>query len=409
MTHRKLTASGLALAAACPAAYALPAVEDIETDAMRAGTERHAWLDAFALAWESRRAEGGSPAAARADAERALPTDPTARATCEAIDVERLLDLTGARDGRVEVGLRVQWWPASDIGEELALADGHRSYPEAPNAIHGTADWIVTSPDGAVTVVDFKGSMRGAPAGDHHQVAFYALAIARARGVAPITVALIYLDEDGSLTRDDATLDAWALDAWATRFAELHGRVTAARSAPAPGDFAKVGDHCGNCPAARVCPAQVSLARELVASPPSPETYPALTDEDAGAAWQRVALFEELLARAKEALRVRALRKGLPLPDGRWLMPVESTRRTVDVEKALPVLRGLVGDRAEGLVERSLSASAVDSLARELAAAGGEKVKAVTERVWNDLREAKAAKESTYIQLRPKKLAGGGA
>jgi hypothetical protein len=41
--------------------------------------------------------------------------------------------------------------------------------------------------------------------------------------------------------------------------------------------------------------------------------------------------FEEVLGRAKEALRVRALRKGLPLPDGRWLMPVESTRRTVDV------------------------------------------------------------------------------
>ena len=410
MTHRKLTASGLALAALCPAAYALPVVEDIETDAMRAGTQRHAWLDAFALAWEARRAEGGSPAAARVDAERALPTDPTARATCEAIDVERLLDLTGARDGRVEVGLRVQWWPASDIGEELALADGHRSYPDAPNAIHGTADWIVTSPDGAVTVVDFKGSMRGAPAGDHHQVAFYALAIARARGVAPITVALIYLDEDGSLTRDDATLDAWALDAWATRFAELHGRVTAARSAPAPGDFAKVGDHCGNCAAYRVCPAQVLLVRELVAAPPPGAGHlPKVSDEEAGRVWERAHLYRAALDVVIKTISERAKRTGLPLPDGRWLMPVDTTRRTVDAARALPVLRELVGDRADSFIDQSISAGRVDDLAGELAAANGETVKASKQRVWDALREARAVKESTYPTLRPKKLAGGGA
>lgn len=410
MTHRKLTASGLALAAACPAAYALPAVEDIETDAMRAGTERHAWLDAFALAWESRRAEGGSPAAARADAERALPTDPTARATCEAIDVERLLDLTGARDGRVEVGLRVQWWPASDIGEELALADGHRSYPEAPNALHGTADWIVTSPDGVATVVDFKGSMRGAPAGDHHQVAFYALAIARARGVAPITVALVYLDEDGSLTRDDAMLDAWALDAWATRFADLHTRVAVARTADAPGDFAKVGDHCGNCPAFRVCPAQVLLVRELVASPPPGAGHlPKVSDEEAGRVWERAHLYRDALDVVIKTISERAKRTGLPLPDGRWLMPVDTTRRTVDAARALPVLRELVGDRADSFIDQSISAGRVDDLAGELAAANGETVKASKQRVWDALREARAVKESTYPTLRAKKLAGGGA
>jgi hypothetical protein len=402
VTDRRITASGLALAAACPAAYALPAVEDNETDAMRAGTQRHAWLDAVARAWDENR---NTAVDARADAAPALPTDPTARATCEAIDLERLLDLTGARDGRIEVGTVLTWWPATDTAETTHARE-HRAYRDDPTALHGTTDWVVTAPDGTVTVVDFKGSMRGAPAGEHLQINWYALAYARSNGLDRIAVALVYIDEDGTLTDDRATLDAWDLDAWAARYASIYARVAVAR-AGSPVDHTRVGDHCGNCPALRVCPAMAALARELVASPPSPETYPALTDEDAGAAWVRVALFEELLSRAKAALRVRAERRGLPLPDGRWLTPIESSRRTVDVEKALPVLRQLVGERAEGLVERSLSAAAVDALARELAAAGGETQRAVNDRVWTALREAKAARDSTYVQLRPKKLAGG--
>lgn len=410
MTDRRITASGLALAAACRAAYALPAVEDNETPAMAAGTERHAWLDAFALAWEQRRAQGGSPDAARADVAHVLPTDPTARVTCEAIDPERLLDVTGARDGAIEVATVLTWWPATDSAEEM-LGAGHRQYRDDPTALHGTADWIVTAPDGSVTVVDFKGSMHGAPAAEHLQICWYALAYARVYQLERIAVALVYLDEDGTLTDDRATLDSWDLDAWAARFANIYARVAAARAAARAGslvDHTRLGDHCGNCPAIRVCPAMVGLARELVASPPSPDAFPALTDEDAGAAWVRVSLFEELLSRAKAALRVRAERRGLPLPDGRWLTPVESTRRTVDVEKALPALRAAVGaDRAEGIVERSLSASSVDALVRELAAARGVTKRVVEEEVWGALRAAKAVRDSTYLQLRPKKLAGG--
>lgn len=403
MTARRITASGLALAAACPSAYALPAVEDNETDAMRAGTGRHAYLDSLALGLFGLEA---SVAAARDGALSLIPADAPWRPTCEAIDVERLLDLTGARGARVEVGTVLTWWPATDTAE-MTRAQEHRAYRDDLTALHGTADWIVTPPSGAVTVVDFKGSMRGPAAEDHPQIAFYALAYARAHGLSQVTVALVYIDEDGTLTRDDHVLDSWMLDAWAGRFATLHARVAAAVAAPV--DHTRVGDHCGHCPAIRVCPAMAGLARELVAAPPSPETYPALSDEDAGAAWAKVQVLRELLDRAAAALRVRAERRGLPLPDGRWLTPVESTRRTVDVEKALPVLRQLVGERAEGLVERSLSAAAVDALARELAVAGGETQRAVNDRVWTALREAKAARDSTYVQLRPKKLAGGGA
>lgn len=409
MTHRKLTASGLALAALCPAAYALPAVEDIETDAMRAGTERHAFLDALVPALVEARATGASAASARAAALATVPADAPWRATCEGIDVEALLDLTGAREGVVTVGARHTWWPADDAADIEAASAAHRDYRDDAGAIYGTSDWLVEAPRGGWTVIDFKGSFRNAPAAQHPQVAFYALSLARAHELASVDVALIYVDEDGSLTRDAATLGPWELDAWASRFAELHARVAAAR-ASAPGDFARVGEHCGNCPAFRVCPAQAMLVRELVAKePPSATDLLSVDDHEAGRAWQTAHQYRDALDVVIKVLTERAKRTGLPLPDGRWLTPVDNTRRTVDVAKALPVLRGFVGDRVDSFVDQSISTGKVDGLARELAAATGETVKAAEQRVWAALRDARAVKESTYPTLRPKKLAGGGA
>jgi hypothetical protein len=48
---RRLTASGLRLAALCAAASALPADDAESTDAQAAGTGRHAFLDALAVAY----------------------------------------------------------------------------------------------------------------------------------------------------------------------------------------------------------------------------------------------------------------------------------------------------------------------------------------------------------------------
>lgn len=404
--HRRLTASGLSLALACAASHALPDVEDIETDAMRAGTGRHAFLDALVRAAS---APGATAASAREAALATVSADASWRATCEAIDVEHLLELTGAREGVVTVGGRHTWWPADDTALVDVAGAAHRDYRGDPAAIYGTSDWIVEAPKGGWTVIDFKGSLRGAPAAQHPQVAFYALSLARSYELDAVDVALVYVDEDGALTRDDATLDAWALDAWATRFAELHARVTAARAA-APGDFAKVGDHCGNCPAFRMCPAQVLLVRELVAAPPPGAGHlPKVSDEEAGRVWERAHLYRDALDVVIKTISERAKRTGLPLPDGRWLMPVDTTRRTVDAARALPVLRELVGDRADSFIDQSISAGRVDDLAGELAAANGETVKASKQRVWDALREARAVKESTYPTLRPKKLAGGGA
>lgn len=399
---RRLTASGLRLAALCPAAYALPADDAESTDAQAAGTGRHAFIDALAVAFT------GDADAARVAALATVPADAPHRATCESIDAVELLALTGADVGTVETGVQLEWAPATDEGAEHTHAGEHRAYRTDPARIYGTADWIVTAPNGAVTVVDFKGSERNEPASEHAQLAFYALAVARARGLDTVDVALVYVHEDGALWADRATLDAWDLAARAEALRTTWSRVTAARLEV---DFGRpvgtaTGAHCARCPAMRVCPAQVTLVRALASeAAQSVEDIAAglarLSDADAGRAWDRLQQAEAALKTIRASLTVRAGLRGLPLPDGSHLMPTETARRTVDVERALPVLRARFGDQADAAVERSLAIGAVEKLARQIAPGKGQR-KAV-EAVIAELAAAGAVRESRFVQLRVRK------
>ena len=408
MSHRRLTASGLERADRCPASFALPAVEDRETDAMRAGTGRHAYLDAVAAHLPSDAARELALATVHADAPW--------REQCEAIDLAELLTSTGADTGRIETGLSHAWDPVSDTAVALDVAT-HRAYADAAG-IPGTLDWLVTSTSGRVRVVDFKGSQPTTRAADNGQLALYALQVARARGLSEVDVQLVYLAEDGSVRTDEATLDAWDLDAAAARLRATWQRVQDAREALSVGGAPRmrVGDHCGDCPALRVCPAMTALVRELTVSAPHTAASEAevdawkaraaaslaqLSDEAAGEAWVRVELLDDLVSAMRASLKARAERAGLPLPDGSRLVPVESRRRTVDVALALPVLRARFGAQADAAVEQSLSIAAVEKLARQLAPGRGQK-KAV-EGVVEELRAARAVRESTFVQLRVRK------
>ena len=399
---RRLTASGLRLAALCAAAYALPADDAESTDAQAAGTGRHAYLDAIAVAYR------GDADAARATALATVPADAPHRATCESIDVAELLAMTGADVGTVEVGVQLDWDPWADDGGEHVSAAQHRAYRTDPSRIYGTSDWIVTAPDDSVVVIDFKGSERNDPAREHAQLAFYALAVARARGLATIGVALVYVHEDGALYADRAHLDEWDLSAHAAKLLDTWVRVTAARAEMDAGRpvGTATGGHCARCPALRVCPAMVTLVRALASeAAQSVEDIAGglarLSDADAGRAWDRLQQAEAALKTIRASLTVRAGVRGLPLPDGSHLMPVDTTRRTVDVERALPVLRARFGDQADAAVERSLSIGDVERLARQLAPGKGQR-KAV-EAVVAELAAAGAVKTSSFVQLRVRK------
>lgn len=412
---KRLTASGLALAARCPAAYALPHDEAASTDAQAAGHGRHAFLDAIVAAYDAEPiAEvilSGAPIGTwlpmlRDHALATVPADAPHRATCESIDVAELFELTGADEGEVETGLTFAWRHDDDTAEALTV-EAHRAYPDVMG-IPGTLDWLVTSPEGRVCVIDFKGSEAVAPTRENLQLLAYALMVARSRSLDEIDVAIVYVHEDGHLVLDRASLDVFALDAAAARLASIWEGVRFAREAADRGavDRTSTGEHCIRCPAMSRCPAMVTMVREFLASPPDIAAFPKLSDEEAGAAWERFALLDALLSQGRATLRQRAERRGLPLPDGRWLTPVEVARKSVDVRKALPVLRDLVGDRADAEVEQSLPTSAVDAIAAEVARARGETLKSVKAAVWERLGAAHAVKTSTHIQLKPRKVRG---
>ena len=378
----RLTGSRLPIASRCLGAVVLPGVHTT-SDAAEAGTGRHTYL--------RRVAEVGRDAALAE-----IPADAPWRSTCEGIDTDAI------PSGQWETAYA--YHPATDTARVLG-ADMARDYSAATDdEVTGTAD-LVSVCEGRPWVIDFKGSEAVDPAAVNLQLGFYALSHARTVGADAARASICYVHTDGRLEWDHADLDGWDLDAIASRVRDLWTRAREIRATGQTPDL-RTGLHCRYCPAMPMCPAQVTLARELAAGDADLAGILTLSDESAGAAWVKVQQYRQVLDRIEGALRERAMVRGLPLPDGSRLVVQESSRRVLDVDRTLPVLRGLVGVRAESFVERSISSSVIESVSREVAKARGEKLAATREAVWSALRGEKAVKESTYTQLRVKKAKG---
>lgn len=379
----KPTASKLELLERCPAAGALPAVWTEATDDMRAGTARHRFIQ--------RSREIG-----REEALAEVPADAPWRAQCEA------LELDGLPAGDHEIAF------AYDVAHDTARCLGpwlDRAYDVGPTEISGTADLIAppTADRPRWLVVDFKGEEEVDPARVNLQLGFFALCLARLHGVDEVDVAIGYLRHGGGIRWDRATLGPFDLEAVASRFVEITAAIDAVRVQLAAGTTPDVstGLHCRRCPALIVCPAQVAAARALLDVPPTNEALAQASAEDAGAAWVRVKVLGELTDRIRAVLTARAEVAGLPLPDGARLVPVETVRRTLLIEKAEPLLRARFGAQLDALIDRSLSSEAVGRLSRQLAPGSG--VKKAAEALWGELAAAGAVRRNTFIQLRVKK------
>lgn len=386
-----VTASKLELVERCPAAAALPAVWTESTDDQLAGTARHRFLER-------------APAIGR-DAALA-EVDERWRAQCEALDTE------GLPRGTAELAL------AYDVAADSARVLGQwigRAYDTTPSEVSGTADLVCepTSERPRWLVVDWKGDEEVERAASNLQLGFYALCVARHHGVDEVDVAVGYIGHTGSIRWDRATLGPFELEAVADRLRRVLAAVERARDLVAAGRTPDVatGLHCRRCPAMPSCPAMTTLVRELV---PAADAQTAdvvgglvrLSDEQAGRAWVRVQVLEKLLGAMKASLRARAETRPLPLPDGSSLVPTEVQRRSLLLDKALPLLRERFGDQADAAVERSLSAEAVAGLARQVAPGKGQK-KAVEE-LWGALDGAGAVRRSQHVQLRVRKPRAAG-
>jgi len=380
-----ITASRLELLARCPTAAALPAVWTESTDDQVAGTGRHRYLER-------------APLVGRDAALAEIPADASWRATCEAIDVSEV------PQGTAEIAY------AYDVATDTARGLGQwlgRAYVVGPTEVSGTADLVCppTAERPRWLVVDWKGDEEVERAATNIQLGLYGLAVARVHGLDEIDVAVGYIGHTGAIRWDRATLGVFELEAVAARVREVHAAVETAR-ASAVRDYS-TGYHCRRCPAMSMCPAQVAIVRAWSSSAAGVETselvaaYPKLTDEEAGAAWERLAVLGEMLDAARAALRARAEIKGLPLSGGAVLMPVEVPRRSVVMDRAMPVLRARFGAQADEAVDRSMTAESIARLARQLAPGKGQK-KAV-DALWSELREAGGVRDSSFVQLRVKK------
>ncbi len=379
-----LTASRLELARRCLGSVVLPQVRGPSTDAQDAGTGRHAFLERAA-------------AVGREQALAEIPADAPWRSTCEALDLAEL------PAGRYE--LAFAWDPATDTARELGVSLVRDYQGARDGEITGTADLVClpTADRPRWLVVDFKGREAVEPAAVNLQLGFYALCVARAQGLDELDVAIAYLGEEGTIRWDYATLGVFDLAGVAAECAMLAARVALAlETQRAP--TLRTGAHCGRCPALVTCPAQVTLALAVlreVTETPGVDALAQLSDHDAGAALVRLETAAALIGLQVAALRERAKLRGLPLPDGSQLVPVESTRRELVLDKALPVLRSRFGEQVDALVVRSLPVTAVTSLARQLAPGKGQRK--TVDALFEELSAAAALKTSTYVQLRARK------
>jgi len=295
--------SQLERAMACPGSEALPCVFAQESEHATRGTVLHRFLEA-----------------ARVDRDAALEAieDDELRAQAAAID---LSVIPAGAESEVALG-----WHEADGATRYEL-DGHRGYPD-DGRFHATLDLVGVTP-GCVYVRDFKTGNATVAAADSWQLRFGALAAARLAGVGRANVGLLYLGHDGRWHEDQADLDEFDFDDAEEDLSRLARRLEAQRAGE-PLRFA-TGGHCRYCPALTLCPAQASLVRAIVPTVADVETrLQALSPAERGTAWEKVKEAEDLVKRVKGALRVMAQAEPFPLPDGRMVKEVASSRRATE-------------------------------------------------------------------------------
>lgn len=400
---RKLSASGLDVAAKCPASFALSAVDTGSSADATAGTARHRCLDEFADLWNENGHDVEAARAAALAAEEIRSPGAAWLETLRAIDYEALVRTVNGPATKIMVGRAYALHPHDREVHDLGRVPG-RSYEYGHQWVCGTYDWIMFDETDTPTLLDFKGSMRTTPVRNNLQIGFYSACAAMAHGFEAMNVELRYINDDGTIQYDRAYFDQIDF-AWATqRIRRVLEEVTEARAAVAAGldPRMSVGTQCSWCPCLAVCPAQTRSIRDLVGR--DPHSFVELEAEAAGEAWVQLKVGTEFIERVKRSIDERAKAgKGLPLPAGERLVPVEMVRRSLDPALAMPVLRELFGTRSEECISSKVEPEAVERIARELAIAAGEKQKARVEAVWSALQGAGAVVEKPFVQLRVKK------
>jgi hypothetical protein len=367
------SASGLPRAFRCRASMLLPQVHRASSAAAHKGTQVHRFLEEV-------------PALGR-DAALLNVTDESARALCEALDLERLPLGDGVSwASEVAYSYDIHKGTAREVGRGIG-----RAYPE-DGGLHGTADLVSLADDGDTAIVlDVKTGHGWLPeAGESEQLKFLALAACRAHGASRARIGHLHLRDDGTPWTDWAELDAFDLDAFASSL-----RMLAATTTGQPVE----GGWCRYCPAFAACPAKNKLAVSLGGGLSAADISVALTPETAAKAWERITLARQVLAEAERKVEEYAREHPLTLSNGLVLGPVEDEKDEIDDERAAGLLRKSY-EQAALAVTPTVTKKGIDKLARHLREQRGGTIKDAKEEVFELLRKhgALTVKRRTVVK-----------
>lgn len=375
----KPTASSLERAHECPASCAIPTRVSSSGEAAERGTQIHAYVEAILMRHSSRDA--------------ALETvSPEWRETCARLDIDKLLDGVDRETVRCEVayGLDTSTGRVVVLGESLG-----RAYPAtAPHVITGTVDIVgrMVDEDGRVVVQDIKTGQPTTKCEHNWQMRFAAACAMAARNVPEVLARLSYVAEDGSVTHDWHSFDAFDLSTFAGELEGVLARIEKAAHKVSLGvvEVSK-GEWCRYCPAFSACPAQVALVRAMVpdiaALNDAAGSLEHLTPGQVGVAWQRFKDLAPLVKRIDAALKeyVRAHPGEVALPDGKVLVEIEKGRSSLNAERAM-------------------------ALAIKYGATPEEQLECMRRAEWTEIRavKPKGEEEKKSPRKRGKKAAAGG-
>lgn len=212
-------------------------------------------------------------------------------------------------------------------------------------------------------VGDYKsGHSKYPPPDMFGQTLLGACCVAHVYGCDDVAVELIHIHNNGSHHTVRRIVNTWwDLGDFADQLRDAMGRMLTAQIdgelTPYEREhLVREGPWCEHCPAYRGCPAKLALVRELpqelaqVGVGQDLTLDPqALTVSNAAGAWMAIERIEDVLAEAKKELCKLAWHESIPLPDGRVLGRLETSKRAVNGKVAAELL-----ERRYGAAERNL-------------------------------------------------------
>lgn len=183
-------------------------------------------------------------------------------------------------------------------------------------------------------VWDWKSRKRVAPATKNLQLRAACVAVMKSHGLSQVYGGIGYLDNDEA---DTHSFDAFDVPVFFQDMRAMLARIGAARAAVARGETPDVhaGSWCTYCPALPYCPAHTRLARTMMGELSDVEQKIAfMTADQAGKAWVLLKQIQNLADKVEASLRLRAKQDVVPLPNGKRLALVDSSRESFNRKKA---------------------------------------------------------------------------